>query len=136
MNESYGGNIPARIWARFMKKALANVKPHDFVLPVGEVHKVKLCGTGRDEVFLSGTEPLHNCGTADDSAPVTTRSRKRASVPVPLAPAAVPIAKAAVPHVPPPVTPLTPAPDTIGDGQTFVRLDGEATSAPAPPKSP
>jgi penicillin-binding protein 1A len=134
MNESYGGNIPARIWARFMKKALANVKPHDFVLPVGEVHKVKLCGTGKDEVFLSGTEPLHTCGTPDDSTTPETprRHRKRAYAPAPLAP--VPIAKAAVPRVPPAVTPLRPPPDVIGDGQTFVQLDGEAT--PAPPKAP
>ena len=30
MNESYGGNIPARTWARFMRAALANVAKHDF----------------------------------------------------------------------------------------------------------
>jgi penicillin-binding protein 1A len=132
MNESYGGNVPARIWARFMKKALANIKPHDFVLPVGEVHKVKLCGTGKDEVFLSGTEPLHTCGTPDDSTPYPRSRRKRAYEPAPLAP--VPIAKAMLPRTPPAVTPLTPPPDVIGDGQTFVRLDGDAT--PAPPKAP
>ena len=80
MNESYGGNIPARIWARFMKKALEKTKPHDFVLPVGEVHKVRLCGTGKDEVFLAGTEPERTCGTPDDTtAPGTTRSRACAS---------------------------------------------------------
>jgi penicillin-binding protein 1A len=30
MNESYGGNIPARTWARFMRAALAKVPKHDF----------------------------------------------------------------------------------------------------------
>jgi penicillin-binding protein 1A len=132
MNESYGGNIPARIWARFMKKALANVKPHDFVLPVGEVHKVRLCGTGKEEVFLSGTEPERTCGTVDDTTPTTPRrSRKRAYEPAPLAPA---VAKIAAPRTPPSVAPVGPPPNAVGDGQTFVRLDGEATSAPAAPK--
>jgi len=133
MNESYGGNIPARIWARFMKQALAKVKPHDFVLPVGEVHKVRLCGTGKDEVFLAGTEPERTCGTPDDGTPSATR-RRNAYEPPPLAP--VPIAKAVMPRTPPSIAPLTPPPDTIGDGQTFVRLDSEATSAPAAPNPP
>jgi penicillin-binding protein 1A len=62
MNESYGGNIPARIWSRFMKAALATTPKHDFLLPTGEVRRLKLCGTGRSEVFLVGTEPAHTCG--------------------------------------------------------------------------
>jgi penicillin-binding protein 1A len=128
MNYSFGGNIPARIWARFMKKALANVKPHDFVLPVGEVHKVKLCSTGRDEVFLTGTQPERTCGTPDDTT--TTRRRTRAQA-APLAP--VPVAAAVVPKVPRAIAPLTPPPDTIGDGQTFVRLDVEPTARPMQP---
>jgi len=33
MNESYGGNIPARIWAQFMKAALAGTPPHEFAFP-------------------------------------------------------------------------------------------------------
>jgi penicillin-binding protein 1A len=142
MNESYGGNIPARIWARFMRKALEKVKPHDFVLPVGEVHKVRLCGTGKDEVFLAGTEPQHTCGTPDDSSDpstTTTRHRRRAYAPVPLAPA-VPIAKAALPRTPPSIAPLTPPPDVVGDGTNSVPIGEPAavpaqpTSAPAPPK--
>ncbi len=138
MNESYGGNIPARIWARFMKAALAKTKPRDFVLPVGEVHKVKLCGTGKDEVFLTGTEPLRTCGTPDDSSDstTTTRSRKHASAPVPYAP--IPPVAAEVPRTPPSISPLTPPPNTVGDGQTFVRLDDAATPPPAqaPPRRP
>ena len=80
MNASFGGNIPARIWARFMKQALAKVKPHDFVLPVGEVYKVRLCSTGRDEVFLAGTEPLHT-PAARPATPGHRRARARAPRP-------------------------------------------------------
>jgi penicillin-binding protein 1A len=64
MNESYGGNIPARIWARFMKGALQNVAKHDFIYPGDEVKKVASCGRGYGpyEYYLSGTEPLSPCG--------------------------------------------------------------------------
>jgi penicillin-binding protein 1A len=128
MNESFGGNIPARIWARFMKKALEKVKPHDFVLPVGEVRRVRLCGTGRDEVFLAGTEPLHTCGSPRDAgAPSSTRAA--ASPPLP----AVPFAQAVAPRTPPSVAPLTPEPDAIGDGQRSVRLAATPAPAPMPP---
>jgi penicillin-binding protein 1A len=128
MNESYGGNIPARIWARFMKAALAKTPKHDFVLPAGEVHKVKLCSTGKTEVFLSGTEPERTCGTVEDSSPAPrVRSRNAYVAPPPAAP--IPVAHAAVP-VPPPVKPMTPAPDTIGDGQTQVPLGPEPSTAP------
>jgi membrane carboxypeptidase/penicillin-binding protein len=65
MTESYGGNIPARIWARFMKAALAKTPKHDFAFPVGEVRRVTLCGSGEHEVFLAGTEPAHTCGDGD-----------------------------------------------------------------------
>ena len=67
MNESYGGNIPARIWARFIS-ARSRTSTHDFVLPVGEVHKVKLCGTGKDEVFLAGPS-RRICGRATTATP-------------------------------------------------------------------
>lgn len=120
MNESYGGNIPARIWARFMRKALEKTKPHDFVMPIGEVHKLKLCGTGKDEVFVAGTEPVHTCGAATDdpsTTPTTTRRHRHAAAPV----APVPLAHvAAALRVPPTIIPLTPPPDT------------EAATAPAP----
>ncbi len=60
MNESYGGNVPARIWARFMKAALKGTPPHDFPVP-DEVAKERGCGGG-SEYFLKGTEPLSPCG--------------------------------------------------------------------------
>jgi penicillin-binding protein 1A len=133
MNESYGGNIPARIWARFMKKALEKVKPHDFVMPIGEVHKLKLCGTGKDEVFVAGTEPVHTCGAADDSTSPAPYYRRHRHAAAPAAPV-LPVAHiAAAVRTPPTIVPLTPPPDTVG-GQTFVRLDAQpAGSATAPP---
>jgi penicillin-binding protein 1A len=78
MNESYGGNIPARIWARFMKAALAKTPKHDFVLPAGEVRRVTLCDTGRSEVFLSGTEPSHVCGDGTTPPPFAPPAVKKA----------------------------------------------------------
>lgn len=62
MVESYGGNIPARIWARFMKAALAGVPPHDFTYPADEVAKIAGCGSGGYEYYLKGTEPESGCG--------------------------------------------------------------------------
>jgi len=59
MYESYGGNVPARIWARFMKAALQGTPPHDFPVP-DEVTRVAGCGGG-NEYYLKGTEPS-GCG--------------------------------------------------------------------------
>jgi len=70
MVESYGGNVPARTWARFMKQALASVKVEDFVQPP-DVEQIRLCAGGnyrapagvggRAEYFLPGTAPLATC---------------------------------------------------------------------------
>lgn len=70
MSESYGGNIPARIWARFMQAALRNVAKHDFVFPGDEVKKVASCGGGYGayEYYLAGTEPSTPCGSARPQA--------------------------------------------------------------------
>jgi len=65
MNESYGGNIPARTWARFMKAALAKVPRHEFAFPGTEVRKVAYCGQPKKfEYFLQGTEPASSCAAA------------------------------------------------------------------------
>jgi len=71
MRESYGGDIPARIWARFMKQALAKTPKHDFPFPASEVQAVRVCQAdykralpgekGYMEYFLNGTEPLQYC---------------------------------------------------------------------------
>ena len=114
MNESYGGNIPARIWARFMKAALAKTPKHDFVFPAGEVRRVTLCDTGRPEVFLTGTEPSHVCGDGSTPPPVAESVK----------PAAAAVKKAAV--VP------KAAPDGVGDGTQFESLDTKPQVQPTP----
>jgi penicillin-binding protein 1A len=68
MNESFGGNIPARIWARFMRAALDGSPKRDFTFPSDEV--VKLAGCGRStDLYLTGTQPVSGCGyvKADDT---------------------------------------------------------------------
>jgi penicillin-binding protein 1A len=64
MSESYGGNVPARTWARFMKAALARVPKHDFTYPSSELRKLALCGYSKKyEYFLAGTEPQASCAS-------------------------------------------------------------------------
>jgi penicillin-binding protein 1A len=60
MNESYGGNLPARIWARFMKAALAKTPPHNFDYPSEEVVRVASC-SGTVDYYLIGTQPTEPC---------------------------------------------------------------------------
>jgi len=72
MYESYGGNIPARMWAHFMKTALAGTKVVGFGAPPADVVETRICGEnrrvppgqhwGQVEYFLPGTEPLAYCG--------------------------------------------------------------------------
>ncbi len=58
MNESFGGNVPARIWARFMHAALARVPKHDFPYPASEVRKAAACGQAKTYYyFVEGTQP-------------------------------------------------------------------------------
>jgi penicillin-binding protein 1A len=113
MNESYGGNIPARIWARFMKAALAGTPKHDFAFPAGEVRRVTLCDTGRPEVFIAGTEPARTCGDGSTPPPATAKA---------------PAKKAAA--IAAPATPVPP--DAVGDGQTFQTLDTNPQPASTP----
>jgi penicillin-binding protein 1A len=109
MTESYGGNIPARIWARFMQRALAKTPKHDFPVPTGEVRRLRLCSTGKVEVFLTGTEPKRSCGSPDEPSPVprALRARGAAAAPTtapieqPAAPVAQPAAPVGQPTSPP-----------------------------------
>ena len=58
MNESYGGNIPARTWARFMRAALEKVPKHEFPYPSSELQKFAYCGEPHKfEYYLPGTAP-------------------------------------------------------------------------------
>jgi penicillin-binding protein 1A len=71
MYESYGGNVPARIWASFMKSALKGVPAIDFGSPPADVETARVCpGQNRralpgqggvSEYFLNGTAPLGFC---------------------------------------------------------------------------
>jgi penicillin-binding protein 1A len=119
MNESYGGNIPARIWARFMKAALAKTPKHDFVQPAGEVRRVTLCDTGRPEVFLTGTEPSHTCGDGSTPPPVTEAAKTAAAATKRAA--AIPKAIAA-----------PASPDAVGDGSNFETLDNKPQTQATP----
>jgi penicillin-binding protein 1A len=70
MNESYGGNIPARIWARFMHNALQKTPQHDFTLPSDQVTRVAVCGRpGRYEYFLTGSSPAAGCSSGPGIVP-------------------------------------------------------------------
>ena len=129
MNESYGGDIPARVWARFMKAALAKTPAHDFALPAGEVRRVTLCGTGRSEVFLAGTEPKHTCGDGTTPEPRAFGGTPPPAVRAKAKAAAAAIAPAAAQPV---ATPDAPQ-DAVGDGTSYQNL---TTKTPAPLKTP
>ncbi|MBD5632973.1 MAG: PBP1A family penicillin-binding protein, partial [Candidatus Eremiobacteraeota bacterium] len=65
MTESFGGNVPARTWARFMKAALKGVPRHEFAYPSTEVRKLAYCGQPKKfEYFLEGTQPRATCASA------------------------------------------------------------------------
>ncbi len=109
MNESYGGNIPARIWARFMHNALQKTPQHDFTFPSDQVTRVAVCGgrAGRYEFYINGTAPAAGCApgagitppkgvvmaddaaTAAPSAKATAVAAQAARTPTPL-PSATP----------------------------------------------
>ncbi len=67
MYESYGGNIPARIWARYMSAALKSVPKHDFPIPTSEVERLPGCRGGMD-YYLRATGPDKTCGSLSDDA--------------------------------------------------------------------
>ncbi|MEO6913413.1 MAG: transglycosylase domain-containing protein [Candidatus Baltobacteraceae bacterium] len=117
MTESYGGNIPAQIWARFMKAALIKTPKHDFPFPEGEVVKVRACsgGIAGYEYYLQGTEPLSSCASPTRNVPSMNPNAAPS-----IAPIVVPTG-GAVP-TPVPVNAAQP-PNTVGDGTNFVPLD-------------
>ncbi len=132
MNESYGGNIPARIWARFMKAALAMTPKHDFSFPIDEVVKARL-RRWRPEYYLNGTEPV-SCGYRgyDQAAQGTPQpvDRSMATPPATLdTPAAVDTSGAGDTLAPD----ATQPPNTVGDGKNYVPLDSaQPASTPRP----
>ena len=132
MNESYGGDIPARIWARFMKGALVKVAKHDFVFPGDEVKKVASCGGGYGpyEYYLSGTEPTTPCGRPQSVKQAGVFGQvgiSNNSASMPPAPTFSPL-----PSAPPVQT--TPPPDSVGDGQNYIPLDSPSPQASTKPQ--
>jgi penicillin-binding protein 1A len=70
MNESYGGNVPARIWARFMRAALEKTPKHDFPYPSDQVTRVAVCGApGKSEFYSGGTQPSAGCAPGPGIVP-------------------------------------------------------------------
>ncbi|HET9029466.1 MAG TPA: PBP1A family penicillin-binding protein [Candidatus Aquilonibacter sp.] len=130
MNESYGGNIPARIWARFMKGALAKVAKHDFPFPQGEVVKVASCSGGYD-YYLNGTQPISGCGSGYAAQAATVSTPLPATTALP---SISPLPATLPPETPVPADSVQPA-DTAppesstGDGAKFQPL-GESSTAP------
>ncbi len=124
MNESYGGDIPARIWARFMRGALAKVPKHDFPFPSDEVVKVRTC-SGGVEYYLTGTQPSDGC-----AKPLAASTSAPSSAPDPSASPAASVA---------PVQTVAPQgtqpPDSVGDGTTYVPLGGPTGAPRAAPKT-
>ncbi|HET6276940.1 MAG TPA: PBP1A family penicillin-binding protein [Candidatus Cybelea sp.] len=124
MVESYGGNVPARIWARFMKAALAGTPPHEFPFPSEEVAKVAGCGRGGYEYYLKGTEPEYGCGGSMDA----DRAGQYAGAGAGLAQPTVPPAYASPPDAIPPLPTSTPS------GSPSPASSPEPTESPAQPQ--
>jgi penicillin-binding protein 1A len=127
MNESYGGNIPARIWARFMKGALVKVAKHDFTFPEGEVVKVASCSGGY-EYYLNGTQPVSGCGSG------YAARYQAAQAPTPLPD------DTALPSLSPPPATLAPddapPPNSISDGTKFAPLGDSPAPQPTATTKP
>jgi penicillin-binding protein 1A len=132
MSESYGGDIPARIWSRFMKGALTGVAKHDFPFPADEVKKVASCGgrLGPFEYYLVGTEPLTPCGRPQTPAPNYASGNTTAALAIPT--------QQPLPTLPPDPTPLpaeaTQPPNSVGDGTNYMTTGD--SPAPAATKAP
>jgi penicillin-binding protein 1A len=123
MVESYGGNVPARIWARFMKAALSGTPPREFPFPAEEVAKVAGCGRGGYEYYLKGTEPQSGCGRSIDAYDPDQNSSESA---------AAAAGEGPEPTIPPPdATPpaLVPPPPTESPSES---PSPSETATPAP----
>ncbi len=79
MNHVVGGSVPARIWAAFMRQAVARMPQDDWLVPSGII-QATVCGRSgllagpdcpdpRTELFLKGTEPESYYGPANRTPP-------------------------------------------------------------------
>jgi penicillin-binding protein 1A len=76
MYESYGGNIPARIWARYMRAALKGVPPHDFPVPTDQIHRMAACNGRGSEYYLDSSDVQTACNAIPkpSAAPAVVRA--------------------------------------------------------------
>ena len=121
MYESYGGNIPARIWARYMRAALKGVPPHDFQVPADQVQRMAACNGRGNEYYLTSSNPQAAC----NAMPKPSVARESAA---PL-PSLMPLPAVATPQ-PAGTTP----PDAGNQGGTKAKTGRQAaaTSVPSP----
>src|SRR6185437_3935140 len=104
-----------------MTGALQKVAKHDFPFPQGEVVKLAGC-SGAPEYYLTGTQPVSNCGY---------RAVQAAPEPPAVSPTTTPMETA----VPTAASSDTPPPEnSVGDGTKFVPLND--TPAPKPTATP
>jgi len=145
MYESYGGNVPARIWARFMKSALKGTTAQAFDAMPSDVEKVRICAGDRrappgyggvSEYFLNGTAPLAYCvphaAKPVAAAPRAERSTGKGAVAQPFGPLP---GNETVPVVTP--APTATATDTAApQAATVTAAPTSAAATPAPVVSP
>jgi penicillin-binding protein 1A len=124
MYESYGGNVPARIWQRFMSAALADVPKHDFPFPADELRRC----AGRSEYVLVQNQ-INPCGDVGEDNSTTYERSAAAPVTTSAAPAA--------PAVSPLPTPAGSPPPAVGSPPPIPTEDPAAAdpSASPPPKT-
>jgi penicillin-binding protein 1A len=131
MNESYGGNIPARIWARFMRQALAKTPKNDFIQPANEVQRVAICAMpDRFEYFLVGTAPSDPCLLGGGVTSWTKRTADAAAAATPNPSLASPAGVVPASAAPSAVEVVTPLPEVKQDA-TAAPTD-EAAAKPTP----
>jgi penicillin-binding protein 1A len=124
MYESYGGNIPARIWARFMRAALEKVAPHDFIFPSDQLKKLASCNGRGQEYYLISSAPLSPCSRPGAAIPVLP--------PVPMLSTEAPLPTDAPLPTALPSDDSTQPPNSVGDGQHYVPLE---SPSPSPTKA-
>ncbi|MDQ6780413.1 MAG: PBP1A family penicillin-binding protein [Candidatus Eremiobacteraeota bacterium] len=142
MYESYGGNVPARIWSHFMKAALKGTAAQEFGPLPSDVAKVRICGDrrappgygGASEFFLNGTAPLAYCSPRR-SQPAREvageRVNGKGAVAQPFGPLSPAQASAS-----PQAAIATPAPAASAEPATAVPLAPAPQDTPSPVSSP
>ncbi len=137
MNESYGGNVPALIWAQFMKSELAGSKPVEFSTRPPDLVDVSVCDGGRrlappgyggvKDVYFRKNLPLQYCyetpaPVALTRAPSAYRRKTAAATPSPEPSPSTEAARIVVPATAAPAVTASPVPT--------------ATEQPSPTASP